>query len=171
MTPETKAFFEQLDEIVLKQDDTAREIMAVLTALRHKDDGEYSLKQVSTVQIRRAALPKTAAAVDGIEKPLIQNGEPVMIDFRYEEDPTSPNYGKQIPGSGKPYMTKSHLSVRVGKQHGFEMRLHDEGDRGRVDVRQLNLGNQSESRKAKADRHFAGHAREAALVLGLTFLS
>ena len=171
MTDQTKAFFEQLDEIVLKQDQTAREVMAVLTALRHKDDGEHSLKQVSTVQIRRAALPKTAAAVDGVETPMTQNGEPVMVDFEYDRDPTSPNFGKQIPGTGKPYTTKRHLSVRVGKQHGFEMRLYDKGDVGRVDVRQLNLSHASDSKKARADRHFAGHAKEAADVLGLTFLS
>ena len=65
MTTEARAFLDQLDDLCLKGDQTARDVMAVLTALRsHDGKGHTFVKAVTTIPIRRAALPKCAAQFD-----------------------------------------------------------------------------------------------------------
>jgi hypothetical protein len=64
MTEETRAFLDQLDEVLVKGDKTAHEVISIITALRSMDGGSGGLKDVATVPIRRAALPKCAAKAE-----------------------------------------------------------------------------------------------------------
>ena len=75
MTPEARAFLDQLDELALKNDQTSKDVMAVLTALRSYDSDENGLKSVSTIPIRRAALPRCAALVDKREITQVKVGD------------------------------------------------------------------------------------------------
>lgn len=62
MTPALRNVLDKLDEIIVADDATSRELWDVLTALRGPDSGDARLKHESTVHIRQAAFPRTAEA-------------------------------------------------------------------------------------------------------------
>ena len=129
MTPEARAFFDQLDEIAVKNDQASKEIFAVLTALRSFDFG--TLKQVTTIPIRRAALPKATAKTDALRNP--------------------------------------NDRIQVGENGFLATILEDSADGGRVDLREFrrDWDDRTPKKQVRAEQHFAGHAIEAANVLGL----
>ena len=86
MTNEARAFLDQLDELCLKGDQTAADVMAVLTALRSHDvRGNTVLKSVTTVPIRRAALPRTAAALDADDQKRLQVGKRHNMNMKLDD--------------------------------------------------------------------------------------
>jgi len=63
MRPQTREVLDYLDVVLMRGDRTAREVWNVLTALRGPDIRDVpSLKMYTTVPIRAAAFPRTAAA-------------------------------------------------------------------------------------------------------------
>lgn len=138
MTPEARAFLDSLDDLCLKRDQTSKDVMAALTAIRALDtNSEGHLKGVVTIPIRRAVLPKCAAAADESTKLL----------------------GNRNDGS-------------IGRGEGImRMTLEHASDAGRADFRSLRRPYAArESLTSAAERHWAGHAEQAALALGLTVI-
>lgn len=49
-----------VEDVLLGHDQDARDLWAILTALRGPDDGDYEMKSRTTVPVRRAAFPRLA---------------------------------------------------------------------------------------------------------------
>jgi hypothetical protein len=63
MKPKVRAMLDQIDAMLVEMTDESRELWAILTALRGPDAGDYGEKAKFTIPVRRAAFPRTAAAV------------------------------------------------------------------------------------------------------------
>lgn len=65
MTNQTRNLLFLIDQCLAAGDVTAQEVATVLSALRGPDEKKYiHIKATSTIPIRRAALPMTAAVID-----------------------------------------------------------------------------------------------------------
>lgn len=63
MRTNVRIMLDKIDEMLSKGDQDAADLAAILTALRGPDElSVYHLKEITTVPVRRLALPKTAKA-------------------------------------------------------------------------------------------------------------
>jgi hypothetical protein len=64
MRPMTRQILDVIDRELATGSDAAQELWDVLSALRGPDIGDTGIKEDSTIPIRRAAFPETAAKTD-----------------------------------------------------------------------------------------------------------
>lgn len=93
LTPDAQQFLNTLDDLLVKGDDTAKQIVGVITALRGPDHKKGwhrdGVKAQTTIPIRRAALPKTFAATKshdfrniGMSFALDKDDDGLRVDLR-----------------------------------------------------------------------------------------
>lgn len=58
MTSNVRRYLNYIQRVLVKGDQDARDLCAIMSALRGPDNREYSHKQGGTVPVRRAAFPK-----------------------------------------------------------------------------------------------------------------
>lgn len=100
---DVKAVLDVIDEFFVTHmdDQRARDLWAILSALRGPDDGQWDVKGATTVYIRARAFPKAAKAGEGAFRVMgieVADSDDPAGDF--EAARSAFTYGKSSPASG-----------------------------------------------------------------------